>query len=99
MIYQRPSQQRKTPAKRLQPGVAGSPLVVIDAPKQRTVLLHFCFDQQTGETKRESCTCRQRVSLDEAAGFVQQGCADWLLIKNPKSAELVKFRRAVVVRR
>jgi hypothetical protein len=100
MIYQRPNNQQRKPAQRLQPGVAGSPFAVIDAQKpQRTVLLHFCFDQQTGETKQESCPCKQRVSLEEAIEFVQQGCADWLLIKNPKSAKLVKFRRAVVVRR
>jgi hypothetical protein len=100
MIYQRPNTRQRKSAKRLQSGVAGSPLALVDEPKpQRMVLLHFCFDQQNGEPKRESCSCKQRVTFDEAAGFVQQGCADWLLIKNPQSAELVKFRRAVVVRR
>jgi hypothetical protein len=63
------------------------------------VLLHFCFDQQTGESKREWCPCRQRISRDEAFRLVKEGRADWLLVRNPKTAELVKFHRAIVIRR
>jgi hypothetical protein len=53
-------QQRK-PARRLQQGVVGSPLAVIEKTKQqRKVLLHFCFDQQNDGTKPE-CTCSREL--------------------------------------
>ena len=67
-------------------------------PSKNDVLLHFCFDQQTGEIKREWCPCTQRVSREEAFRLVKEGMADWLLVKNPKTPELVEFHRAVVVR-
>jgi hypothetical protein len=65
---------------------------------RNTVLLHYCFNQQAGETKREWCPCKKRVSREEAFRLVKQGIADWLLVKNPKTSELVEFHRAVVVR-
>jgi hypothetical protein len=68
-------------------------------PSKSTVLLHFCFDQQARETKREWCRCKWRISRDDAFRFVKEGRADWLLVKNPKTAELVKFHRAIVIRR
>ena len=63
------------------------------------VLLHFCFNQQEGETKREWCPCNQRISRDEAFSLVRENFADWLLVKNPRAASgVAEFHRAVVVR-
>jgi hypothetical protein len=100
MIYQRPVNQKRKPARRLQPGVAGSPLAVIEKSKQqRKVLLHFCFDQQNNETKPESCACSQRVILEQAMEFVTQGWADWLLTEDSRTGKLIRNTKAVVVRR
>ena len=93
------NKQQRRPVKRAFMGLAGSPLAKAQPFRQprRLVLLHFCFDQQSGESKQKSCTCKQRVPLEKAIEYVQQGRADWLLVRNPKTNKLVKFRRAVVV--
>lgn len=107
--------QRKKPAKRLFNGMAGSPLAQIAVAEQaipsppvskavepsvkNMVLLHFCFDQQGGETKNEWCPCKKRISRDAAFALVRSGCADWLLTKNGKAKSGVsEFHRAIVVR-
>src|ERR1700676_4018382 len=64
------------------------------------VLLHFCFDQRTGEQKKQSCTCKQRVSRDDARQLVSENRADWLIVKNARAKIGTSlFPRAVVVRR
>ena len=105
--------QRRTPTKRLFTGLAGSPIPQIadermpprpPVPKaepsiKNMVLLHFCFSQQDGETKKECCPCKKRVSRDAAFALVREGCADWLLTRNSKAKSgLAKFHRAIVVR-
>jgi len=90
-------------------GVAGSPLAkVIDISSRAKpstkgmVLLHFCFDQQAGESKQEHCRCEERaerVTREIAEGYVQEGCADWLIVKNAKAKTGIScFHRAIVIR-
>jgi len=66
------------------------------------VLLHYCFDQQAGETKKEHCFCEERaerVTRDVAEEYVKDGLADWLVVKNSRAKTGTSiFRRAVVVR-
>jgi hypothetical protein len=110
--------QRRPPRpQRAFTGLAGSPLAEVvpfpvaavatppPQPKPSTrglVLLHFCFDQQAGETKREHCPCEEhaeRVTREVAEGYVQHGCADWLIVKNGKARTGTSlFRRAIVIR-
>jgi len=104
--------QRKTPAKRLFTGLSGSPLaqIAVEAPPplapkaaktpiKNMVLLHFCFNQQDGETKKEWCSCKKRVTREAAVALVKEHCADWLLTKNARARSGVsEFHRAIVVR-
>jgi len=66
------------------------------------VLLHFCFDQQSGERKHEHCPCEERaerVTGDAAEGYVQDGCADWLVVRNARAKSGTSvFRCAIVIR-
>jgi hypothetical protein len=103
-------QQHRAPAKRLHQGIAGSPLAkVIDITSGRSkpsakelVLLHYCFDQQAGEMKREHCPCEERaerVTREVADSYVRDGFADWLVVKNVKAKSgKSEFHRAIVIR-
>jgi hypothetical protein len=66
------------------------------------VLLHYCFDQQAGATKKEHCTCEERaerVTRDVAEQYVNGGLADWLIVKNGRAKTGTSvFRRAIVIR-
>jgi hypothetical protein len=66
------------------------------------VLLHYCFDQQRGETKKEHCFCEERaerVQRDLAEQYVKDGIADWLVVKNARAKTGTSiFRRAIVMR-
>src|ERR1700722_14237566 len=102
--------QRKKPAFRLFTGISGSPLSkVIQPPAQieakplpagkDTVLVHYCFNQEADEKKREWCPCKTRISREDAIGLVEAGRADWLIVKNARAKTGVsQFRRAIVVR-
>jgi hypothetical protein len=115
------SSPRKSPAKRLFSGMAGSPLAQVvkpsppvSAPKPAQVgppsvtriwdlvLLHYCFDQQVGEAKKEHCKCEERterVPFDVAEQYVKDGLADWLIVKNARAKTGTSiFRRAIVMR-
>jgi hypothetical protein len=104
---------RKPPAKRLFSGIAGSPLAQVNKPTvgpplpkvtrmRDMVLLHYCFDQQAGETKQEHCKCEERaerVPRNVAEEYVKDGVADWLIVKNSRAKTGTSiFRRALVVR-
>ena len=71
-------------------------------PVKWDVLLHYCFDQQAGETKHEHCKCEERaerVPFDVAKQCVKDGLADWLIVKNARSKTGTSlFRRAIVIR-
>ncbi len=43
-------------------------------------VVHICFSQHLGETKPETCSCRKRIKLTEAAEMVAAGFAQWLII-------------------
>jgi hypothetical protein len=66
------------------------------------VLLHYCFNQQAGGTKKEHCKCEERaerVHRDVAEQYVKDGLADWLIVKNPRAKTgTSNFRRAIVMR-
>jgi len=66
------------------------------------ILLHYCFDQQAGETKKEHCFCEERaerVPRDVAEECVKDGLADWLVVKNSRAKTGTSiFRRALVIR-
>ncbi len=92
--------------------MAGSPLAQVDKPTAEPlpkvtrmrgmVLLHYCFDQQAGETKQEHCKCEERaerVTRDVAEEYIKDGSADWLIVKNSRAKTGTSiFRRALVVR-
>jgi hypothetical protein len=65
-------------------------------------LLHYCFDQQTGEIKKEHCFCEERaerVTRREAERYVKDGLADWLIVKNGRAKSGTSiYRRAIVMR-
>src|ERR1700726_1007579 len=82
-----PTQPRK-PAVRLFTGLVGrppepptqGPIARSTRPKKSDVVLHYCFDQLAGETKKEHCPCEERgvrVSRELATQYVNQGLADW----------------------
>jgi hypothetical protein len=100
--------KRKAPAKRLFVGGAGSPLAAVSAalmpvqapPKDAvkpTVLVHFCFNQEAGESKPSRCNCAFRVSQEKAYELIDAGRAHFLLVRNPKTDKLTKFHRAIVM--
>lgn len=101
------SNQRKTPAKRAFTGLAGSSFATTTPvspqhkpkdPRQQSVLVHFCFNQEQGASKAERCSCKLRLSMDRAYKLVDGKQADFLLVKNPKTSKLAKFHRAIVIR-
>jgi hypothetical protein len=104
-----PSQLRK-PAVRLFTGLVGrppdtptqGPIARSTRPKKSDVLLHYCFDQLAGETKKEHCPCEERavrVSRELADRYVKEELGDWLRVKNVRSATgFSEFRRAIVIR-
>jgi hypothetical protein len=99
-------------SKRLFTGLAGSALAVVtdnapqakpkntkQKPPKDSVLAHFCFDQERNETKPIRCDCSLRITRKTAYTHTDAKRADWLLCPNPKTSELVKNHRAIVVRR
>jgi len=99
-------QIQKAPTKRAFSGLAGSSLTVVSPPAtqvpkviKKDVLVHFCFDQERGESKKDRCNCNSRVSRYRAIDLVDSKLADFLLVRNPKTQKLVKFRRAIVIHR
>ena len=69
---------------------------------QDMVLLHYCFNQQAGETKKEHCKCEEhaeRLTRTEAERCVNNGMVDWLVVRSAraKTGKSI-FRRAIVVR-
>ena len=66
------------------------------------VLLHYCFDQQAGEIKKEHCPCEERaerIGRDLAEQYVKDGLADWLIVKNARAKSGTSvFHRAIVMR-
>jgi len=66
------------------------------------VLLHYCFNQQEGETKKDHCFCEERaerITRDLAEQYVKDGLADWLIVKNARSKTGTSlFRRSIVMR-
>jgi hypothetical protein len=99
--------QRKQKSIRAFQGVAGSPLATTSSRHSKqfqpsalhTVLIHFCFDQVKGESKKDSCPCKQRMSREQALALIKNGQADWLLVRNAKSATgMAEFQRAIVIR-
>jgi hypothetical protein len=62
------------------------------------VKVHRCFNQLAGQEKPKSCSCKDKISFADASGIIARGEADWLLVRNPKTNNLVKFERAIVAR-
>ena len=99
-------QIHKAPPKRAFSGLAGSSLSVVSTPVpqvpktiKKDVLVHFCFDQERGDSKDGRCGCSLRVTRNRAYELVDAKQADFLLIPNPKTEKLVKFHLGIVVRR
>jgi hypothetical protein len=96
--------QRKKPATKLFSGLAGSSYLrpTPKKRKQTLVLLHFCFDQESGQTKTEHCVCETRAirkPYAEALGFVEAGLSDWLIVRNARAKTGTSIsRKSVVVR-
>jgi len=97
---------KAAPSKRAFAGLAGSSLTVVSPPApqvskaiERNILVHFCHDQQRGDSKDGRCGCTLRITRNRAYDLVDAEQADFLLIPNPKTEKLVKFHRAIVVRR
>jgi len=98
-------------ARRAFVGCAGSPLSraravapsekKIETPKA-TVLIHICFNQESGERKKEHCPCEERgtrVRREVADAYVHEKVADWLLVPNKRSKSgRGVFHRAIVVK-
>ena len=96
------------------PLVCVNPASAVGAPKHAQVgppkitrmrdmvLLHYCFDQGAGETKKEHCFCEERaerVHRDVAEQYVRDGLADFLIVKNARAKTGTSiFRRALVIR-
>ena len=101
------SHARKLPAKRAFPGLTGSSLVRVRAvspqapqpPTKKPILVHFCFNQEAGETKPPRCNCHVHVTEAQAYEFIDAGRAHFLLVRNPKTPKLTKNHRAIVVQR
>lgn len=107
MIPATDTRKRRTPAKRAFVGMAGSPLAAVQSapaqsapqnPAKESVLVHFCFNQEAGETKPNRCSCTFRVTKEQAYELIDAGRAHFLLVKNPKTDNLTKFHRAIVIR-
>jgi hypothetical protein len=66
------------------------------------VLLHYCFNQQASETKKDHCFCEERaerLTRDLAEQCVKDGFADWLIVKNSRAKSGTSlFRRSIVMR-
>jgi hypothetical protein len=107
---------RKPPVKRAFYGLSGSSFSVTTAVSQQAkpknlrkelVLVHFCFDQERGESKPghtnstecARCVCDLRIPKGLAYDLVDGKQADFLLVPNPKTEKPTKFHRAIVVRR
>jgi hypothetical protein len=65
---------------------------------EKKVRVHRCFSQMGGESKPNSCTCKDRITNSDALAMVARGEADWLLVSNPNTPGLRPFHRAIVVR-
>jgi hypothetical protein len=95
---------RQFRVKRAFTGLAGSAfatLKVVPAqtpqpPTKKPILVHFCFNQEAGETKPNRCKCHVRITKEQAYQFVDAGSAQFLLVKNPRTDKLTKFHRAIV---
>jgi hypothetical protein len=105
MVKMSSAHARQLPVKRLFNGLQGSAfatLKVVPAqapqpPTKKPILIHFCFDQEAGETKPVRCNCHVRITKDQAYEIVDAGRAQFLLVKNPRTDKLTKFHRAIVV--
>ena len=67
-------------------------------PKPKMVKVHFCFSQADGESK-PNCSCKQKIPSDRAQDLILNHQADWLLNRNPKTPQLVRCTKAIVIRR
>jgi hypothetical protein len=103
-VYQRPAPPKRATGVSVN-RLAGKPQPPLKTVKVKDdrVLLHYCFNQQEGETKAEHCKCEERadrVSREEAERFVKEGEADWLIVTNARAKSGTSvFHRAIVVRR
>jgi hypothetical protein len=61
--------------------------------QNRTVRVHYCFNQHLGGKLPENCNCRKDITYAEAESLVKQGRADWVILsKTPVNLdELDKF--------
>jgi hypothetical protein len=70
--------------------------------KKTMILLHFCFDQQSGQTKNEHCFCEERAvreTHEVALSYVEMGLADWLIVRNAKAKTGTSIsRKSIVIR-
>lgn len=46
----------------------------------RTVRVHYCFNQHLGGKLPENCNCRKEITYAEAESLVRQGRADWVIL-------------------
>ena len=51
----------------------------------RTVRVHYCFNQHLGEKLPENCNCRKEIPYAEAESFVRQGRADWVILSKTRA--------------
>ena len=106
MIPATEARSKRTPAKRAFVGMAGSPLAAVQSARAQAVpqnpvkgiLVHFCFNQESGESKPNRCGCVLRITKEQAYELIDAGRAHFLLVKNPKTDKLTKYHRAIVVR-
>jgi hypothetical protein len=101
MVISTKGNSPKKPALRAFSGLAGSPAstVIRTAPPfKQTVVVHFCHDQQAGETKPDRCDCDLRILRNEAYELTDSDQADWLLMKT-KTEKRAKCHKAIVMRR
>jgi hypothetical protein len=97
---------RKLPIKRAFTGLAGSVFAKVrvvppqapQPPTPKPILVHFCFNQEAGETKPTRCNCHFHITKDQAYEFVDAGQAHFLLVRNPKTPKPTKHHRAIVAR-
>lgn len=50
----------------------------------RTVRVHYCFNQHLGEKLPENCNCRKEITYAEAESLVKQGRADWVILSKTR---------------
>jgi hypothetical protein len=62
------------------------------------VKVHRCFWQVQGAQRPKYCSCSESVPYHEALAMIKRNVADWLLVENPRTKNLVPFERSIVVR-